>query len=143
MSLYLQCIPRNGSSNILFLRFWASAPPLLTALKSFHHFWQLFYFENKTLRCTQAVSQMSAKEKPHDRVPPHIGICLLLLPLQLCRRIFTYGKNHCLSPFLWKQPHSLFIIGAPAGGLISALHRVTAKPVKLIKCVLGSHLMAF
>jgi hypothetical protein len=50
----------------MFLRFWAS---LLTFFKSYS-FWQLFYFENKPLRLTQAVSQTSAKAKLR------VGTCL-------------------------------------------------------------------
>jgi hypothetical protein len=43
----------------MFLRFWAS---LLTFFKSYS-FWQLFYFENKPLRLTQAVSQTSGRQR--------------------------------------------------------------------------------
>jgi hypothetical protein len=81
----MEAVTRFLAATVCFFGFGL---PLLTIFKSFRPFSSFFYFENKTLRCNHAVSQMLAKEKSCGRALPRLGVCLPPSALHLLEETF-------------------------------------------------------
>ncbi len=113
-AIHLETIPRYSSGEMfftsggLFLQFWASAPD---SRKVIYAFLQLFYFKNKTLQCTQDVSQMSVTAKLNGGAQPPLGIWPLPSPVQLLQEAFHIWSHKHVPRLLWKQTVPSYHLG--------------------------------
>jgi hypothetical protein len=91
-------VTRLSVVTVCFYSFWPHPP---TIFKSFKPFSNFFFFENKPLRLTHAVSQTSAKAKPGGRTPLPLGVFPLPSPVQQMQETFhiclyQHGPPHPL-----------------------------------------------
>ncbi len=126
-------VTRLSVVTVCFSSFW---PHPLTIFKSFKPFSSFFFFENKPLCLTHAVSQTSAKAKPGSRAPWPLGVFPLPSPVQQMQETFhiclyQHGFPHTLR----SSPALMSSSGLRQEAWESALHAITAHPVdKIVLC---------